>query len=362
MLPEIRPSAEIYGEARGQLAGVPVAAALGDQQAALFGQTCFSPGDAKCTYGTGSFLLMNTGGRPVLSSRGLLTTVACRVGDEAPTYALEGSIAVTGALVQWFRDNLTLIGSAPELETLARTVDDNGGCYFVPAFSGLFAPAFAQRCAGRDRRPDRLHHQGAPGPRRARSHRVADARGRRGDDLRRRRVAQHPVLCWRAVVRRRASGRASKPPLLRPAGAGLCWQGLAFAPAGRDARSAAAGAHAGSRASMRSGRGHRRQDDLAGVALLQFDQIVDVLDNPRGSGICRNVRLHRGLPVRHRDKPGPGLDELIGLKSRPPAKDLQQPPRSLDLTDHFVERPRSQRVEGDARMHDLVLSVRRELP
>jgi len=112
MLPEIRPSAEIYGEARGQLAGVPVAAALGDQQAALFGQTCFSPGDAKCTYGTGSFLLMNTGGRPVLSSRGLLTTVACRVGDEAPTYALEGSIAVTGALVQWFRDNLTLIGSA----------------------------------------------------------------------------------------------------------------------------------------------------------------------------------------------------------------------------------------------------------
>src|SRR5450759_1655561 len=124
MLPEIRPSAEIYGEARGQLAGVPVAAALGDQQAALFGQTCFSPGDAKCTYVTGSFLLMNTGGRPVLSSRGLLTTVACRVGDEAPTYALEGSIAVTGALVQWFRDNLTLIGSAPELETLARTVDD----------------------------------------------------------------------------------------------------------------------------------------------------------------------------------------------------------------------------------------------
>ena len=124
----------------------------------------------------------------------------------------------------------------------------------------------------------------------------------------------------------RASGRASKPPLLRPAGAGLCWQGLAFAPARRDARSAAAGAHAGSRASMRSGRGHRRQDDLAGVALLQFDQIVDVLDNPRGSGICRSVRLHRGLPVRHRDKPGPGLDELIGLKSRPPAKDLQQPP------------------------------------
>jgi glycerol kinase len=147
MLPEIRPSAEVYGEARGQLAGVPVAAALGDQQAALFGQTCFSPGDVKCTYGTGSFLLLNTGERPVLSDSGLLTTVCCRVGEEAPTYALEGSIAVTGALVQWFRDNLELIGSAPEIETLARTVSDNGGCYFVPAFSGLFAPHC--RCARR---------------------------------------------------------------------------------------------------------------------------------------------------------------------------------------------------------------------
>jgi glycerol kinase len=148
MLPEIRSSAEVYGDAGGLLAGVPVAAALGDQQAALFGQTCFSPGEAKCTYGTGSFLLMNTGARPVLSSGGLLTTVACRVGDEAPTYALEGSIAVTGALVQWFRDNLTLIGSAPEIETLARTVDDNGGCYFVPAFSGLFAPHWRSDARG----------------------------------------------------------------------------------------------------------------------------------------------------------------------------------------------------------------------
>jgi len=148
MLPEIRPSAEVYGEARGQLAGVPVAAALGDQQAALFGQTCFSLGEAKCTYGTGSFLLLNTGERPVRSSRGLLTTVSCRVRDEAPTYALEGSIAVTGALVQWFRDNLGLIGSAPEIETLARTVSDNGGCYFVPAFSGLFAPHWRSDARG----------------------------------------------------------------------------------------------------------------------------------------------------------------------------------------------------------------------
>jgi glycerol kinase len=149
MLPEIRSSSELYGEANTEtLKGVAVAAALGDQQAALFGQACFSPGDAKCTYGTGSFLLFNTGDRPVMSSSGLLTTLACRVGDEPPTYALEGSIAVTGALVQWFRDNLTLIDSAAEIETLARTVEDNGGCYFVPAFSGLFAPHWRSDARG----------------------------------------------------------------------------------------------------------------------------------------------------------------------------------------------------------------------
>jgi len=148
MLPEIRPSSEVYGEAGGQLEGVPVAAALGDQQAALFGQTCFSPGEAKCTYGTGSFLVLNTGDRLVHSASGLLTTVACRIGEGPPIYALEGSIAVTGALVQWFRDNITLIGSAPEIETLARTVDDNGGCYFVPAFSGLFAPHWRSDARG----------------------------------------------------------------------------------------------------------------------------------------------------------------------------------------------------------------------
>jgi glycerol kinase len=148
MLPEIRPSSATYGEAGGQLEGVPVAAALGDQQAALFGQTCFSPGEAKCTYGTGSFLVLNTGDRLVQSASGLLTTVACRIGEGPPIYALEGSIAVTGALVQWFRDNITLIGSAPEIETLARTVDDNGGCYFVPAFSGLFAPHWRSDARG----------------------------------------------------------------------------------------------------------------------------------------------------------------------------------------------------------------------
>jgi glycerol kinase len=140
MLPEIRSSAEVYGTAGGVLAGVPVASALGDQQAALFGQTCFEPGEAKCTYGTGSFLLLNTGSTPVVSSHGLLTTVGYQIGSAPATYALEGAIAVTGALVQWLRDNLGLISTAPEVEELARSVENNGGCYVVPAFSGLFAP------------------------------------------------------------------------------------------------------------------------------------------------------------------------------------------------------------------------------
>jgi glycerol kinase len=153
MLPEIRSSAEVYGAARaevagGALAGVPVASALGDQQAALFGQTCFAPGEAKCTYGTGSFLLLNTGTEPVVSEHGLLTTVGYRIGDGPAAYALEGAIAVTGSLVQWLRDNLGLIHSAPEVEDLARTVDDNGGCYFVPAFSGLFAPYWRSDARG----------------------------------------------------------------------------------------------------------------------------------------------------------------------------------------------------------------------
>ena len=142
MLPQIRPSSEIYGVcAKGELlAGVPIAGILGDQQAAMFGQACFTPGAAKNTYGTGCFLLMNTGETPVLSKHGLLTTVGYQVGDTKPTYALEGSIAVTGALVQWLRDNLGLIDSADEVEELAACVEDNGGAYFVPAFSGLFAP------------------------------------------------------------------------------------------------------------------------------------------------------------------------------------------------------------------------------
>ncbi len=141
MLPEIRSSSEVYGEAVvEELQGAPVAADLGDQQAALVGQACFGPGDAKNTYGTGCFLLLNTGSRPVPSRHGLLTTVAYRLGSGPASYALEGSVAIAGAAVQWLRDNLGLIRASAEVEELARTVEDNGGVYFVPAFSGLFAP------------------------------------------------------------------------------------------------------------------------------------------------------------------------------------------------------------------------------
>jgi glycerol kinase len=139
MLPEILPSSTVYGEATA-FKGVPVAGALGDQQAALVGQTCFTAGEAKCTYGTGSFLLLHTGDRPVPSERGLVTTVGYRFGEEPAAYALEGSIAVTGALVQWLRDNLGIISTAAEVNELAASVPDNGGCSFVPAFAGLFAP------------------------------------------------------------------------------------------------------------------------------------------------------------------------------------------------------------------------------
>ncbi|MFC7535020.1 glycerol kinase GlpK [Actinoplanes sp. GCM10030250] len=140
MLPEIRSSAEIYGTAEAVLPGVPIAAAIGDQQAALFGQTCFDPGKTKCTYGTGGFLLMNTGTTPVRSSHGLLTTVAYQFGDQPPVFALEGSIAAAGAAVQWLRDQLGILGSAAESETLAGQVEDSAGVCFVPAFSGLYAP------------------------------------------------------------------------------------------------------------------------------------------------------------------------------------------------------------------------------
>ncbi len=140
MLPEIRPSSHVYAAARGMLEGLPIAGMLGDQQAAVVGQTCYRPGEAKNTYGTGNFMLMNTGTEVVPSRSGLLTTVAYKLGDEPVVYALEGSIAVTGALVQWLRDNLGIITTSAEVEDLARSVEDNGGLYFVPAFSGLFAP------------------------------------------------------------------------------------------------------------------------------------------------------------------------------------------------------------------------------
>ncbi len=140
MLPEIKASSEVYAEATAELGGIPIAGDLGDQQAAVFGQTCFSVGEAKNTYGTGNFLLLNTGTEAVQSKNGLLTTLGYKIGDQDAVYCLEGAIAITGALVQWLRDNLKMIKSAPEIEELAKSVDDNGGCYFVPAFSGLFAP------------------------------------------------------------------------------------------------------------------------------------------------------------------------------------------------------------------------------
>ena len=152
MLPKICSSSEIYGVvgmgSRPPLQGVPVSGDLGDQQAALFGQTCFSPGEAKNTYGTGCFMLLNMGELPVPSNSGLLTTLAYKIGDQKAIYALEGSIAITGALVQWLRDNLGLIEKSSDVEALARSVDDNGGIYFVPAFSGLFAPYWRSDARG----------------------------------------------------------------------------------------------------------------------------------------------------------------------------------------------------------------------
>ena len=149
MLPRICSSSEIYGTIReSTVQGAQLAGILGDQQAALVGQTCFHPGEAKNTYGTGCFLLMNVGKKPVPSNFGLLTTVGYKIGAQAPIYALEGSIAITGALVQWLRDNLNLISKSNEVESLAASVSDNGGVYFVPAFSGLYAPYWKDSARG----------------------------------------------------------------------------------------------------------------------------------------------------------------------------------------------------------------------
>jgi len=149
MLPEIKASSEVYGYAKNSgLDDIPVAGDLGDQQAALFGQTCYAPGEAKNTYGTGCFMLLNTGTEPVQSENGLLTTLGYKIGDQPAVYALEGSIAITGALVQWLRDNLKMIEESKDIETLAQSVDDAGGIYFVPAFSGLFAPYWRSDARG----------------------------------------------------------------------------------------------------------------------------------------------------------------------------------------------------------------------
>lgn len=148
MLPDIVSSSMEYGKAKGALAGVPIAGILGDQQAALFGQACYDPGEAKNTYGTGCFMLLNTGHELTPSKSGLLTTLGYQIGDQEPVYALEGSIAITGALVQWLRDNLRMIDTAEEIEALAESVEDTGGIYFVPAFSGLFAPYWRSDARG----------------------------------------------------------------------------------------------------------------------------------------------------------------------------------------------------------------------
>jgi len=152
VLPKIKSSSEIYGHVGAQhvvpLRSVPVSGDLGDQHAALFGQTCFDPGEAKNTYGTGCFMLLNTGEKPVPSKSGLLTTMGYKIGDQKAVYALEGSIAITDALIQWLRDSLGLIQSSAEVEALAKSVEDNGGIYFVPAFSGLFAPYWKSDARG----------------------------------------------------------------------------------------------------------------------------------------------------------------------------------------------------------------------
>lgn len=147
-LPRIRPSSRVYGETTQPVSGIPISGILGDQQAALFGQTCYRKGEAKNTYGTGCFLLLNTGTKPVPSENGLITTPAYHLNDQSPVFALEGSVAIAGALVQWLRDNLGLIETSQEIEALASEVDDNGGVYFVPAFSGLYAPYWRSDARG----------------------------------------------------------------------------------------------------------------------------------------------------------------------------------------------------------------------
>ena len=186
MLPQIRSSSEVYGPVRegGVLAGVPIAGILGDQQAATFGQACFEPGMAKNTYGTGNFVLLNTGTEPVASEHGLITTVCYRIGEQPPVYALEGSVAVTGSLVQWLRDNLRLIDSADEIEALARTRRRQRRGLRRPRVQRAVRPALALGRPRRHRRPHPLRQPRSPGPRRAGGRGVPVAGGDRGDERR----------------------------------------------------------------------------------------------------------------------------------------------------------------------------------
>ena len=176
-LPAIRSSSEFYGA----VGSVPLAGAIGDQQGALLGQACLKPGEAKNTYGTGCFVLMNTGETPKISTKGLLTTLAYKLGEFEPVYALEGSVAIAGALVQWLRDNLGIIDSSEAVEPLARSVADNGDVYFVPAFSGLYAPRWRARRARPDRRSHALFQQRTHRQSRAGGGGLPDPRGSRRD-------------------------------------------------------------------------------------------------------------------------------------------------------------------------------------
>ena len=194
ILPEIRSSSENYGpvRARGTFRDVPVSGILGDQQAATFGQACLEVGEAKNTYGTGNFVLLNTGTEKVESKNGLLTTVCYKIGDAPQVYALEGSIAVTGSLVQWMRDNLGMIATAAEVETLAKSVEDNGGGLRRPRVLRPVRPVLAGRRPRRHRRADPLREQGPHRPCRAGGHGVPDPRGHRRDERRLRGSAHHP--------------------------------------------------------------------------------------------------------------------------------------------------------------------------
>ena len=197
LLPEIRSSSEVYGMAVGDLSGVPVAGVLGDQQASLFGHTCFDHGDMKNTYGTGAFLLFTLGNEPVMSEHGLITTVAWKLGDADPVYALEGSVAIAGALVQWLRDNLGIIDDAGEVEALARSVDGSEGVVFVPAFSGLFAPYWRDDARGVIVGLTRFCQQGTHCAGSAGGHRLPDVRPGAGH------ARRHRTRAARGVARRR---------------------------------------------------------------------------------------------------------------------------------------------------------------